>query len=93
MSWILLFTHFYFEQVYDTTISTFINGMGVGYTARDTITLVSPVQEVPTGGFARVGANKNGNVLLKKCSIQNYLNIICSFLNALCLNIFVVHYF
>ena len=47
--------------------------MGVGYTARDTRTLASPVQEIPTGGFARVGANKNGNVLLTECLIQNYL--------------------
>ena len=80
LSWILLCTHFDFEQVYDTTISTFINGMGVGYTARDTRTLASRVQEIPTGGFARVGANKDGNVLLTKCLIQIYLNIMCFFL-------------
>ena len=46
------------------TVSTFINGIGIGFTARETQTLLSAVQDTANGATAILGLNSLGTTLI-----------------------------
>ena len=45
-------------QVYDTTVSYYVDGTGLSFSARSTRQMVFPV--VDDGGIVKIGQNKDG---------------------------------
>ncbi len=54
---------FVYVQVYDTKVSLYINGTGLGYSPRATTSLAAVISD--EGGTLRLGQNQAGRLLYK----------------------------